>query len=286
MLKNIIFSIENQKAREEAGCVIAGLEKEGLRGLLSAEKPLSNNWMDMLLQADMLLEETLFVTDRAQEADRIQSAGGYVAALFTETNAQDSFTDIHYALENIAEVEISHYRRLYERCAGKPWIVLQTPRCIIREITVEDVDELYRIYADPSITRYMEDLFADKEEEAAYTKNYIRNVYGFYGYGMWIIDRKATGEVIGRAGVEYKEDTGGLELGYMIAEPYQRQGYAEEVCRAILNYTRQELGFEKIFSFVKPENEASVGLCKKLEMEQVESPCVTQQKYLVFQKKW
>lgn len=286
MLKNIIFSIENQTARKEAGNVIGYLAEAGLKGVLSKERALCGDWTDMLLQKDMLLEETLFVTDNAREAESIQRAGGYVAVLFTEENKQDNFVDIQYALENIEGVEIDHYRRLYERCAGIPWVILQTERCIVREITINDIEDLYRIYEEPSITLYMENLFADREEEITYTQNYIQNVYGFYGYGMWVITHRDSGKVIGRAGVEYKADTGGLELGYMIARPYQKQGYAWEVCQAILEYARNELGFEKIFSFVREGNEASINLCRKLEMEPVESPCEVQGNYLVFQKKW
>lgn len=286
MLKNIIFMIEDEEARAEAVEAVVLLKREGMNSLLAEEGLLSNAWVMLLTRENLQLEETLFVTDSACEAERIQSAGGFVAALFTRTNRKDCFIDIQYALEQIREIDTDYYRRLYERCAKIPWTILRTRRCIVREITEEDVEALYRIYAEPSITRYMEGLFEDPAEEVEYTRNYIRKVYGFYGYGMWIITRKDTGEVIGRAGVEYKADTGGLELGYMIAKPYQRQGYAEEVCRAILNYARKELGFEKIFSFVKPGNTASAGLCRKLEMVQVKSPCETQQRYLVYQKKW
>ena len=49
----------------------------------------------------------------------------------------------------------------------------------IREITVKDVPQLYELYRDASITAFMEPLFADPEQEIAYTKDYIENVYGF-----------------------------------------------------------------------------------------------------------
>ena len=49
---------------------------------------------------------------------------------------------------------------------------------------------------------------------------------------MWIVCDRNTGELIGRAGVEHREELGGeLELGYAIGVPWQRQGYATEVCR-------------------------------------------------------
>lgn len=42
-----------------------------------------------------------------------------------------------------------------------------------------------------------------------------------------------TGKLIGRAGLEHDE------LGYMIAPEFQKQGYATEVCRFIIDYARK-----------------------------------------------
>ncbi len=53
------------------------------------------------------------------------------------------------------------------------------------------------------------------EEEREYQQAYIEQMYRFYGYGMWIVCDRNTGELIGRAGVEHREELGGeLELGY------------------------------------------------------------------------
>ena len=54
------------------------------------------------------------------------------------------------------------------------------------------------------------------------------------------------------------------EIGFIIGVPWQRKGYAEEVCRAILNYGREVLGFGVIQAFVRPGNDASLKLCRKL----------------------
>ncbi len=57
------------------------------------------------------------------------------------------------------------------------------------------------------------------------------------------------------------------ELGFLIAVPYQGKGYAYEVCRAILEYGEQELGFAKVQALVREENRASICLCRKLGFE-------------------
>ena len=82
----------------------------------------------------------------------------------------------------------SYLYKVYARAHGLPVTVLRTEHCILREITLEDLDDLYTIYADPRITRFMEPLYADRKQEEDYTRAYIENIYGFYDFGMWIVE--------------------------------------------------------------------------------------------------
>ena len=135
---------------------------------------------------------------------------------------------------------------------------------MIRETIVEDVDSFYDIYKESSITEYMEDLYADRDEEIAYIQDYIKNVYGFYGYGMWTVLDKESGKVIGRAGLSLREGYDIPELGFVIGVPWQRQGYAYEVCQAILEYGNEELDFTNFQALIMKGNEKSKRLCEKL----------------------
>ena len=184
------------------------------------------------------------------------------ALLLHEDNRQEDFTGIRYALEQVDELDREELDRIYRRLHGLPWRILETERCAVREITVGDVDRMYEIYAEPSITEYMDDLYADREKEKDYTLEYIRNMYGFYGYGMWVVEEKHSGRVIGRAGIEPCGEE--AELGYVIARPWQRLGIAGEVCRAILKYGFEELGMDRISARVQSANQPSKRLLQKL----------------------
>lgn len=181
-----------------------------------------------------------------------------------ENNRGESFPGALYAVEKLEEMDEESFDLAYRRLAGLPWNILTTGRCTVRETTVEDVDSFYRIYAEPSITEYMENLFADRDEEVAYIKDYIEKVYTFYGYGMWTVLEKKSGEVIGRAGITWREGYDLPELGFVFGVPWQRRGYAYEVCGAILAYARDELMMERVQALVRPGNERSLRLCEKL----------------------
>lgn len=155
-------------------------------------------------------------------------------------------------------------RRIYLRLKHLPWEILETRRLLLRETTVADVDAFYELYKDPLITQYMEDLYEDPEEERRYTEDYIRNIYGFYEFGIWTVIEKASGAVIGRAGLNVREGYEDPELGFMIGVPYQRKGYAKEALTGILDYAENELGIEKLLAFVRPGNEVSLHLLYSL----------------------
>lgn len=168
-------------------------------------------------------------------------------------------------LQGFEEIDYSYIKRMWQRKQGIPWKILETKRCYLRELELADLDDLYEMYEGEGMTDYIEPLYSRKEEEE-YQRVYIQNMYGFYGYGMWLVKEKGTDLLIGRAGLEHRELNGEfeLELGYAIAVPYQRQGYALEVCRAILDYAWENLGYEQVNCLIEPENTASLGLVKKL----------------------
>lgn len=207
---------------------------------------------------------TLFITDQESVLKELKSEGNYVAVLLHEENRTQDLSSASYAITDIEEFDLESFRMIYMRLAGVPLMILETKRCSVREVTVEDVDALYEIYKESSITEYMDNLMEDPEEEKAYTRNYIDRVYGFYGYGIWAIVSKESGKVIGRAGIEWREGFDIPEIGFVIAVPYQRQGYAFEVCKAIVDYGTEELGFHQMQALTDKENLASIKLCRKL----------------------
>ena len=223
-------------------------------------------------------EETLYITDSENTYHVLQQQNKYVLPYRHEENGDVNFSGALYVIEQIEEVGYETIDMVYRRLAGLPWQILTTERCVIRETIEEDVDSFYQIYAEPEITEHMEDLYADRDEEIAYIRDYKEKVYGFYGYGMWTVLTKE-GTIIGRAGISWREGFDLPELGFVIGVPWQRQGYAYEVCSAILTYAQEELGLTRIQALVMSENDKSVALCRKLGFQHIEEITVDGQIY-------
>ena len=211
-------------------------------------------------------EQVLFVSDLSVKCRELSGKGYYVLPYRHAYNREEIFESnrYFYIAEQLEEMDYEALDMAYRRLAGMPWTIYTTNRCIIRETTMDDVDAFYQIYKEAVITEYMEDLYADRNEEIAYIQDYIKKVYHFYGYGIWTIEEKKSGLVIGRAGISWREGFDLPELGFVIGVPWQQKGYAYEVCTAILTYAKEELGMERVQALVMKGNEKSAGLCEKL----------------------
>ena len=217
------------------------------------------------------LEESLFLTDSSLAAKLLTDEGAYVVGLSHELNKNEDFSGLKYVFTDIQDVDIDSYIKAYQRYTHLPWEVIKTPRLLIRETTLDDVDRFYELYKDPEMTRYMEGLFENPDDEKRYQKDYIEKVYGLMGFGIWTVVKRDDNTVIGRAGYSVRNGFDDIELGFLIGKDYQGQGYAYEACDAILQYGKEILLFEKVQTLVKEENTVSINLCKKLGFTELDT---------------
>lgn len=189
-------------------------------------------------------------------------------------------------VEGFDEVDVQFLDRIMKRAQGLPWITVVTGRCYLREMTLDDLDDLFALYAQPGITDYTEPLY-ERPQEEQYTRDYIENMYRFYGYGMWLVCDRESGALIGRAGFSHQDlsDEIVLEMGYIIGVPWQRQGYATEVCEKLLAFARTNLAdFGTLNCFVEPGNTASHGLMGKLAFDRAGTVIIGGKRMIRYEK--
>ena len=117
---------------------------------------------------------------------------------------------------------------------------------------------------EKTIRRFWNRCFEDRDRQLAQIRDEIRYQYGFYEFGIWIVELAESHTVIGRAGLQLRDGYEEPELGFVIAPAYRGHGYAREACEAVLQVAREELFFETIRAVVHRDDEKSLRLCKKL----------------------
>ena len=82
-----------------------------------------------------------------------------VPAIAYQKPETDTFLHADMVVEGFEEVDMTFLQRVYERHFNIPWTILETERCIVRELELSDLDALFSMYAEPGMTDYMEGLY-------------------------------------------------------------------------------------------------------------------------------
>ena len=143
--------------------------------------------------------------------------------------------------------------------------ILTTPRLILRQSTLDDVDDIFRTASDPEIHKFDSDPPMQDRSEAV---NLVQQMLEWFSEKKaisWGIELKSAGHTVGGVGlyfwdkVYYKAD-----LGYTVARPYWRQGIATEALRAVIAFGFECMGLHRINVDTRMDNTASVLLMAKL----------------------
>ena len=214
---------------------------------------------------------TLLIAATDSTIDLGKEQGVAIMAYANPSIPNQSYSGVDMIVEGFDEIDIDFLEKVYQRHHRIPWTILETERCVIRELSLDDLDALFELYEDGEIDKYTDPLYP-YEEEKEFQRAYIENMYRYFGYGMWLVFLKETGELIGRAGLEHREyhEEIELELGYIIGTKYQGQGLATEICKAILEYAKENTGFERINTLIEDGNVISERLTQNLGFVHVE----------------
>lgn len=136
-------------------------------------------------------------------------------------------------------------------------MILETTRLILREMTQEDFPSLCKMLQDKDVMYAYEHSFSDKEAHEWLDRQITR--YSDYGFGLWGVDLKETGEMIGQCGLTMQDcnDSQVLEVGYLFTKAYWHQGFAAESAIACKNYAFNRLNFDKVYSIIRDNNISS-----------------------------
>ncbi len=146
--------------------------------------------------------------------------------------------------------------------------ILETPRLLLRNLTMNDLDDLFALYRDPEVRKFFPDGTLTYEQTKEELRWIIDVYYGKYGFGLWATIHKETGAFIGRCGLIpwTLEGRSEVEVAYLLAKTYWGQGLATEAAQAILGYGFERLPVERLICVIDPENRASVKVATKIGM--------------------
>ncbi|MDD6022956.1 MAG: GNAT family N-acetyltransferase [Oscillospiraceae bacterium] len=149
-------------------------------------------------------------------------------------------------------------------------MIIETERLYLREMTLHDFDALYSVLADSDIMEHYPYTFDDLRVRGWISRNLER--YQIFGFGLWAVCLKSTGEMIGDCGLTMQNINGSIkpEIGYHIAKAHQRQGYAREAALACRDWAFENTPFKRIYSYMKKANIPSSATARAAGMQLVD----------------
>lgn len=141
---------------------------------------------------------------------------------------------------------------------------IETSRLRLRHFTLNDLNQLYPIYSNPEVNKYIGKGAKTEDETRAALMKMIQHWQ--HGFGMWAVVHKESNKLIGRCGLCFLDNTSEVELGYALDKPYWNLGLATEGSLASLKYGFEIVGLERIVGIARPENVASQRVMQKVGM--------------------
>jgi RimJ/RimL family protein N-acetyltransferase len=140
---------------------------------------------------------------------------------------------------------------------------IQTERLLLRPPTIEDVDELVAIHAEPDVQRFMGD--SDRTAVLEWLTRSNQD-WARFGYGRLAIVERASGRLLGRSGLKYWPEFGETEAGWVLRTDVWGHGFATEAARASVQWAFDTLDVPYLTAMIRPDNARSIAVAQRLRM--------------------
>ena len=143
--------------------------------------------------------------------------------------------------------------------------MLETDRLILRRLSLEDAQFIFRLLNEPSFLHYIGDKGVRTIDDA---RDYILqgplHSYERFGFGLYLTELKEGGIPIGICGLLKREALADVDIGFAFLPAFWKKGYAFESASAVLAYGRDVVGLDRIVAITSPNNSGSINVLRKI----------------------
>jgi RimJ/RimL family protein N-acetyltransferase len=146
--------------------------------------------------------------------------------------------------------------------------VHETDRLLLRSFLETDFDAIIHVFGNEEVMK-----FGIGVQTEVWVRTWLRERVQMSlenpGWGPLAIVVKHSMLVVGYCGLIQYPDVNGrseVEIGYRLARPHWRQGFATEAVTAVRNYAFGKLGLSRVIAMIDPRNFASIRVAEKVGM--------------------
>lgn len=143
--------------------------------------------------------------------------------------------------------------------------VIETDRLVLRGWRPDDFAPYAAMLADPDIARFITRRGRPYGERETWSEMaFLIGHWQMLGYGMFVVEERATGRFLGRVGPLQPIGWPDLEIAWGLAPEARGRGIATEAALAAIDWTFQRFPLERIISIIHPENRPSQRVAQRV----------------------
>lgn len=144
-------------------------------------------------------------------------------------------------------------------------IIAETDRLVLRHLVPDDAGFYFRQVNEPSWIAHIGDRQVRSLQDAeSQIRSRIVASYTQHGFGMYLVELKASGTPIGLCGLLKRDLLPDPDIGFALLEAHCGRGYAQEAARAVLDQAFRTLGLPRLLAITSPGNDRSGKLLDQL----------------------
>ena len=140
----------------------------------------------------------------------------------------------------------------------------ETKRLQLKKISFDNFNEIAEIMRGSNVQKIWGYYFSDCDVHQWIEK--CQKFYEQYNTGYFLAEEKSTNKIVGQIGLmpDVINGTVHYEIGYILKEKYEHNGYATEGAAFMVDYALNKLQLEEVIFEIRPINQKSINIAKRL----------------------
>ncbi len=147
-------------------------------------------------------------------------------------------------------------------------LIAETDRLVIRKFIIDDAPFIVELLNTAGWLQFIGDRKVKTINDA---ENYLLKgpiqSYVDNGFGLYMVELKKGTLPIGMCGLIKRQFLRDPDIGFAFLPEQSGKGYGYESALAVLNFAKEKIGLRKILGITSPENNVSINLLKKLNLQ-------------------
>lgn len=139
--------------------------------------------------------------------------------------------------------------------------LIETERLILRKPDAQDVPSLIQFYVSERSAMSGGNVSQSEAVVRAYS---MLGHWVHRGYGLFAITRKGENAAIGMAGPYFPPGRPETEIGWVLFDGAEGNGYATEAAIATISYAKKTLQWSDIVHYISTDNYRSIAVAERL----------------------